>query len=345
MIMPGGPGLEHIQSLLADGLERVGDAFAQELSSDLPPLRSLVEHVERYRGKMLRPTLVLLSGLAARTGDDARPLSDAHITIAAVCEMVHMATLVHDDVLDDAEVRRGGLTVNRLRGNEAAVIMGDFLIASAYRLCSSIEPAEAAKHAALSIGHTAQELCSGELLQLHHREDWSLDRATYFEILERKTASLIGLSCRLGAFLSDARFDRSDALERYGRRIGVAFQIQDDILDLTGSEAGVGKSVGRDLAKGKPTLPLIVHLERVGPDERAGALRLLERASREGGAGASGAAEELGARLVASGAVDGARDEAERLVADGLSALEPLEPGPVRSALELMASAVVARTK
>jgi octaprenyl-diphosphate synthase len=186
---------------------------------------------------MLRPTLVLAGGLAASPSlglsVSSSLLSDAHVTVAAVAEMVHMATLVHDDVLDEADTRRRARTVNRLHGNETAVILGDYLIAAAYHLCSQLD----SQDAALLIGRVSMTVCSGELLQLAHRADFSLDEPTYFEIVERKTASLIGAACRLGARCSGADEQTCARLERFGRDIGVAFQIQDDVLDLTGREA------------------------------------------------------------------------------------------------------------
>ncbi|MBZ0171443.1 MAG: polyprenyl synthetase family protein, partial [Phycisphaerales bacterium] len=266
-----------INDALIDGLTRVEVCFDRQLESDIPPVSELCKHIERYRGKMLRPTLVLLCGLAAHPdadraleagGDIGSLWTDEHVGLAAVVEMVHMATLVHDDVLDEAEVRRRGKTVNALRGNEAAVILGDYLLASAYRLCSTVE----SRQASVAVGDTAMTMASGELLQLHHRDDLSLDEPTYFEILERKTASLIGLSCALGAAASGAEQGLVESLRRFGRDMGVAFQIQDDLLDLMGEESVIGKSVRRDLAKGKLTLPLIHALANAEPKSRGGLL-------------------------------------------------------------------------
>jgi octaprenyl-diphosphate synthase len=273
-----------VASALQQGLDRVDQRFERQLASDLPALQRLVRHVEHYRGKMLRPTLVLTCGLASGTG--AGGLSDAHITCAAVCEMIHMATLVHDDVLDEAEVRRRGATVNRLHGNETAVILGDYLIAAAYHLCSQLQD----QSIALAVGEVAMTLCSGELLQLSHREDLSLDEATYFEIIARKTGSLIALSCRLGGVCSGAPESACAALGRFGEAIGAAFQIQDDLLDLTARASALGKPVHQDMAKGKLTLPLVHHLGAAGPVDRGRSLVLLERAVK-GDADAAAALE------------------------------------------------------
>ena len=161
--------LRPVADLVAARLLDVSTRFDAQLESDLPPVNQLCKHIERYRGKMLRPTLVILCGAAAHPkagdGELASLVTDDHATLGAVCEMVHMATLVHDDVLDEAETRRRGDTVNRLRGNETAVILGDYLIASAYHLCSGL----GSQRYALAIGRASAVMCAGELLQLQLR--------------------------------------------------------------------------------------------------------------------------------------------------------------------------------
>lgn len=332
-----------VQASLGD-VERLFDA---QLASDLPPVMQLVRHVERYRGKMLRPILVLLSGIAShpdvgRGGAPGALITKRHIASAAVCEMVHMATLVHDDVLDEADTRRRGDTINRLHGNETAVILGDYLIASAYHLCSR----EAGSESAVLVGHASMVTCAGELLQLHHRGDYSLDEPTYYEIVERKTAELIATACSLGALHSGATPARRDGLTRFGKCLGVAFQIQDDLLDLTGNERTVGKSVGKDLEKGKMTLPIVHYMTHCGPAQRGEALRLLELACGDfhaGDAAATSAASELAALLDRSGSLAAARRQAELLVQQAREALLTLEPSGARAALMAMTDAVVNR--
>lgn len=342
------PDLMDVQCRIMAALSDVNERFENQLRSDLPPVSRLCEHVERYRGKMLRPTLVLASGLAAqgsglRTEDSGlSSFSPAHITLAAVCEMIHMATLVHDDVLDESDVRRRGKTVNRLHGNETAVILGDYLIASAYHLCSQVD----SQKTALLVAHVSMTLCSGELLQLSHRGDLSLDEPTYFEIIERKTGSLVALACRLGAMASSADESTARRFERFGLKIGVAFQIQDDLLDLTGREATLGKPVGQDLAKGKLTLPIIHHLATVSPAERGRSLELLETATSERGRAQapSDAAAALLRRVESSGSITHSRTAAETLIADAKSELAPIPDSPAKRLLLSMADAVVARS-
>ncbi len=330
-------------------LERVTQRFDRQLESDLPPVARLVRHVEHYRGKMLRPMLTLVSGLATATPPPSaspRPsiaptLTDAHTTLAAVCEMIHMATLVHDDVLDDADTRRKGDTVNRLHGNETAVILGDYLIASSYHLCSQLNRPEVS----LRVAHVAMTLCAGELLQLSHREDFSLDEPTYFEIIERKTASLIALACRLGAAASDAAEDTCARLDRFGRAVGMAFQIQDDILDLTGRAATLGKPVGKDLEKGKLTLPLIHHLAHAAPAQRGASLRLLERAAKaQPSEDSRAAATDLVRAVEGTHSLAHARHVAHDFVARAKDELAPLPPTPAKDLLLILAEAAIGRS-
>jgi octaprenyl-diphosphate synthase len=340
------PDLLPVQEVLGRALQRVETEFDRALRSDLPPLQQLVRHIETYRGKMLRPVLVILSGLAA-TSQASGPASanpvtaledhilPAHLSIAAVCEMIHMATLVHDDVLDDADARRGGATVNRLRGNEAAVILGDYLFSSAYRLCSSLD----SQAAALLIGQTGMTLCAGELLQLHHRDNLSIDQPTYFEIVRRKTASLIATACRLGAWQSGASPELCTRFEDFGLRLGVAFQIQDDLLDLTGNERIVGKPLQRDVELGKLTLPVIHHLTTAPAADRGRTLTLLS----EQAAFDSHAAAELVTRLNNTGSIDFARTKAKELVEQAKHALDPLPDSAPKRMLMLMADQVVSR--
>jgi octaprenyl-diphosphate synthase len=321
-----------IAELIARELEEVTLVVERQLASELSAVNGLCRHVEQYRGKMLRPTLVLLSGVAGRGEPcDGSSLRDAHRRVAAVVEMIHMATLVHDDVLDEAEVRRRGATVNHLWGNEAAVMLGDYLISNAFHLCSTIgDPA-----INLALGEVTNTICEGELAQLHHRNDYGLDEETYFEIIRRKTSSLIGACCRLGATLGGVDEARAEALARAGGALGVAFQIQDDLLDLIGEPDVVGKSLGKDLDKGKLTLPVIRHLEAADPEERGAALRLLEASE----------AAALRDELVASGAVAYTQEVAARVVDEAKTELAQLPPSAARDLFVSLADSVISRRK
>jgi octaprenyl-diphosphate synthase len=254
-----------IESVRAE-FDAVQAMFDQELASNLPCVNALCRHIGRFRGKMLRPLLVLLSGKACGK------LSDAHVVLATVVEMVHMATLVHDDVLDDAELRRKGATINHLRGNEAAVLLGDYLISHSFHLCSSLDSQLASR----VVGHTTNQVCEGELLQIHHRNNLDLDEETYLQIITCKTAALCAACCLLGATFAGADGACVEHLRQYGLSLGTAFQIQDDILDIVGEESTVGKTLGSDVLKGKLTLP-IIHFLATAPNEHRALLRSLLR--------------------------------------------------------------------
>ncbi len=314
-------------------LARVQDRLDAQLATDLPPVAELCRHIEQFRGKMLRPSLSVLSGMACGA---ERP-DDGHVVVAAVVELIHLATLVHDDVLDEADMRRGGATINNLRGNEAAVILGDYLISSAFHLCSSLDD----QTIALRIGEVTTEVCAGELLQLHHRDDFSLDEETYFEIIDRKTASLIGVACETGGAVSGASAKQRRALYEIGAGLGAAFQIRDDLLDITGEEERVGKPLGRDAEKGKLTLPMIHHLRESDTSGRESALFLLGKIAAE----RAGARSELAEALMRTGSIEYALERAESLVLRARTRLSEFEPNPAVGLLDELARAVLSRDR
>jgi octaprenyl-diphosphate synthase len=307
-------------------LAAVERLFESELSSDVRCVNALVKHVSRFRGKMLRPCLVLMTGRACGQ------VSDAHTVLATVVEMVHMATLVHDDVLDEAELRRKGATINHLRGNEAAVILGDYLISHSFHLCSGLE----SQYASRVIGRTTNRVCEGELLQLDNRGNFDLDEETYHQIIDRKTACLCAACCQLGAKFAGATDAQVAAMEMFGQSIGMAFQIQDDILDLVGDVHSVGKTLGIDIEKQKLTLPLI-HFLRTAPAEHRSLLRaLLTDAEPD-------RAEKIRNLIIPSQSLEYARNQARTLIAQAQKALRTLPDSDARRALETMASFVVER--
>ena len=342
-----------LAELVAPHLRAVDALFARELASDLPNVNELVAHVGKFRGKMLRPLLVLLSGLAA-SGDGPRESENQEsqienlVTLATVVEMVHMATLVHDDILDGAEIRRRGATINHLHGNEAAVLLGDFLISHAYHLCSSLDhlapglpgDTHAAAHASASrlIAHTTNIVCEGELTQNHHRGNWRLDETTYYLIIHRKTAALTETCCRLGAMCATDRPDRIAALAAFGKGVGAAFQIVDDILDICGNQKTVGKSLGTDIEQGNLTLPLIHFLGHAAPPHRELLIGLLESQDPD-------RVERVRQLVAPSDSMAYARRAAQRLVEEAISALSVLPASPARDALIQAAQFVTARDK
>jgi octaprenyl-diphosphate synthase len=307
-------------------LQQVENRFDAELASELACVNTLVLHVSRFRGKMLRPLLVLLAGKACGQ------LRDAHIVIATVVEMVHMATLVHDDVLDEAELRRRGATINHLRGNEAAVLLGDYLISHSFHLCSSLD----SQFASRVIGRTTNQVCEGELLQIHNRNNLDLDEETYLKIITHKTAVLCAACCLLGASLAGADEPVAERMRQYGLAIGTAFQIQDDILDIVGDQSTVGKTLGIDLDKGKLTLP-IIHFLRTAPHEHRTLMRSLLY-SRE-----ADKAERIRNLILPSRSVQYAADRAQQLVARAKSTLDGLPNAQATQVLQTMADFVISR--
>ncbi|CAA9437187.1 MAG: Octaprenyl diphosphate synthase / Dimethylallyltransferase / (2E,6E)-farnesyl diphosphate synthase / Geranylgeranyl pyrophosphate synthetase [uncultured Phycisphaerae bacterium] len=307
-------------------LAAVEKLFHDELASDLSCVNTLIKHVSRFRGKMLRPCLVLLSGRAC--GE----VTEAHTVIATVVEMVHMATLVHDDVLDEAELRRKGATINHLRGNEAAVMLGDYLISHSYHLCASLDSQIASR----LIARTTNQVCEGELLQLDNRNNVDLDEETYLEIITRKTASLCATCALLGAEFAGAGKAVVGRMELFGLSLGVAFQMQDDILDLAGDTRTVGKTLGIDLEKGKMTLP-VIHFLRHAPPERRAALRALLTGDDPD------MADRVREMVVPSASMEYARGRAREYAGRAREALQALPDSDARRLLERMAEFVVSR--
>jgi octaprenyl-diphosphate synthase len=246
--------------ILAD-LESAERIFAATLAEYRNPIAPLVQHLKHYRGKRLRPAVLLL---AAKACGGVRP---AHHTLAAAVEMVHTATLVHDDVLDGADVRRHVATVNANWGEKTAVLMGDMLFTHAFHLTSTVDG-----RACAVIGEATNRVCAGELRQVCERGNLNLTEADYFAMIDGKTAALVECCGRLGAEYAGAAPTVADRLAAFGRNLGLAFQVADDLLDLTGEEAVTGKTLGTDLAQRKLTLPLIDCLNRL-PAVEANTLR------------------------------------------------------------------------
>jgi len=233
-------------------LEAVARRLTSQVNEFDPDIAPYAEYALNGNGKHLRPTLVALSANSLGSTEDS------HVTVAVIIEMVHLATLVHDDVMDEAEIRRGRLTLAANWGNEIAVLFGDCLFAQALKLAASFPTPEICRAVAMA----TNTVCAGEILQTQHRRDFKRSRAEYFRVLEMKTAELFALSSDLAACLSGATIAQRTALRRFGLSFGTAYQIYDDCVDLFGSEAAARKSLGTDLAKGKLTLPLLLAWER-----------------------------------------------------------------------------------
>lgn len=329
MRIDGQPELVSLGELyapVADELHAAQAILADELISDQGFISDLCQHVSRFHGKLLRPALLLLTGKAC---GDLRP---AHPVLAAVVELVHVATLVHDDVLDEADIRRRAATVNRLWGNERAVLMGDFLYSHAYHLCASLD----SQYAARVVGQAAITVCEGEMMQVANRGNYALREETYLDIISRKTAALVDACTHLGAWAADADEQRLAQVRTFGQTLGVAFQIADDLLDLTGDESEVGKSLGRDLYEGELTLPLIHCLRTAASADRA---RLLDLLQGDG----SPRHRHIGELLRATNSLNYALGVARQHLDQARAALATLPASDARDSLLALTSFVIDR--
>lgn len=242
--------------------------FAESLAGYRSPVAPLIQHLRHYRGKRLRPALLLLT---AKACGEVNP---NHHILAAAVEMIHTATLVHDDVLDEADTRRHIPTFNAEWGNKVSILLGDMLFTQAFHITSRVD-----RQACELIGEATNRVCGGELKQICNRGNLHLSEADYFDILDGKTAALTAVCGRLGAVYARASEDTADRMATYGRCVGLAFQIADDLLDLTGDEAKAGKTLGTDLQEGKLTLPLI-HALHTLPETAADDLRDMIQSDR-----------------------------------------------------------------
>ena len=225
-----------------------------------PEIRQMAAYCLDTSGKRLRPTLVFVSGWQ---GEGV--VSDDLVRVAGVVEMVHLATLVHDDIMDRAEIRRNRRTASREFGPDAAVLLGDALFSQALNIAAQFPTPEVCR----LVSESTRRVCSGEIMQTLRRRDINISLAEYRRMIDLKTAELFRVSCFLGAKLSGAAPGFADAAERFGHHLGIAYQIYDDLVDFVGEEQRIGKTLGTDLATGKLTLPLMLLLERVPAAERA----------------------------------------------------------------------------
>lgn len=314
--------LAALLSSIAPDMERVQAALAEITRSPAPYVQRLVEHVRGFGGKKLRPALVVLSGRAV----DAERVGTVHARVGAIVELIHSATLVHDDILDGALIRRMRPTLHSLEGEEISVLLGDFLLASAYAEAAALDDPLASRY----LSKVTRVVCQGEMLQIHNRGNLDLSLDAYLEIIEKKTAVLYAASCECGARYAGGDPDAVRALHDYGMGLGMAFQIVDDVLDLTGDEAVVGKSLGTDLARCKLTLPLI-HFLHHGPAAKVADVRALLADGRGGEE-----AERIRQAVLSNGSVEHAMGDARariRAAIDGLSALPPSEGRDLLTAL------------
>lgn len=320
-------------ALVADELDLVERRLGKLLQSTIAIIPRIGGHLTFAGGKRFRPMVTLLAAQAAGYRDEHR------ITIAAAGELLHTATLLHDDVVDEGEFRRGRPTARMRFGNGLAVLTGDYCYARALQAVARIGEARAIQ----SMADAVVRMAEGEVAQLSVAGDLDLDRDRYGMVIERKTAALIAWCSSVGQLVEPSV---AAALAEYGRAVGFAFQIADDIIDFTLDVDRSGKDRGQDLREGKATLPLILACERVPALRNAFESLLRNAAPAEGRVPQVDEDEllELIDRVAAAGGLDAAREVAERHVAAGNAALQILPPSPARSALEQLAQYIVRRT-
>jgi octaprenyl-diphosphate synthase len=291
--------MSNILAPIRADLAKTERMIAAEMRAGRGYAGSLAAHAAGFRGKRLRPALVFLS---ARACGGVKPV---HHEVAAAIELIHAATLIHDDVLDDALLRRRLATINRKWGNEAAVLLGDFVLARSFMICARIVPEEVRGE----IAGAAHLTCLGEIEHTGLRHDLSMTSAAYFRVIERKTAALFAAAGGLGAFCAGGSGRQCHALREFGRKVGTAFQIIDDCLDMVGDERVVGKTLGSDIVKGKITLPVLHVLGQVRGRRRAAIRECLRAGGTESGR------RELVKAVIAHGGIGYSRRVAEGIVA------------------------------
>ncbi|WP_140910105.1 polyprenyl synthetase family protein [Cognatiluteimonas lumbrici] len=327
--------LSAIQALAAGDMARVDALVRRRLASDVVLINQVAEHIVAAGGKRLRPMLLLLAAAACGKRDAGGDGvgADAH-QLAAVIEFIHTSTLLHDDVVDESDLRRGRSTANAVWGNAASVLVGDFLYSRSFQLMVELDSMEVQR----ILADTTNRIAEGEVLQLLHVRNPDTDEDAYLRVIERKTAVLFAAATRLGGVLAGADAATCDALHDYGLNLGYAFQIADDVLDYSADEATLGKHLGDDLAEGKATLPLIHAMAHADEAVRA----LLRRAIEEGDASAMPTVLEA---IAAARSLDYSLARAHDYAEAAEAALDGLEDGPHVAALRGLARYAISRDR
>ncbi|MAZ43813.1 MAG: octaprenyl diphosphate synthase [Legionellales bacterium] len=318
---------EQIQALVQPDLSAVQVQIQQCIDSPVGLIESVAHHLVDSGGKRLRPLLVILS---------ARSLgysNDEHIQAACAIELIHSATLLHDDVVDDSTQRRGKPTGNTIWGNAASILVGDYLYSQAFKLMTRLGESDQIMK---RLADATTVIAQGEVKQLVNRHNPHLEEADYFEIITSKTAKLFEVSCVFGGLLAQASPSQLRALEVYGLQMGLAFQLIDDALDYRGDNALMGKNLGDDLAEGKATLPLIYAVAHAGEAERQLIVNSLKEGNRSD-------LDKINTAIVNCRALDYTLSKAKACIDEALSALNELPDSPYRQALTSVATFTIER--
>ncbi len=318
--------VEALRSLVSDDIDAVDGLIRERLASDVALINQLSTYIINSGGKRLRPLLVLLAARACNVQ------GSQHVNLAAVIEFIHTATLLHDDVVDSSQLRRGNMTANAVWGNEAAILVGDFLYSRAFEMMVDANDMRIME----ILSHTTNTIAEGEVLQLLNCHDADTTEARYMDVVCRKTAKLFEAAAQIGAVLGNQPDPIEAALASYGMHLGIAFQLIDDVLDYSASPEDTGKNLGDDLAEGNPTLPLI-HAMCQGTPEQASMIR---KAIENGGHDNMSA---VCATIESTGGIPYTAMAAQREANLAITALEPLPESPYKEALYSLAEFSVNR--
>ena len=318
--------IDQCNDLVARDMQRVDDYIREQLASDVVLINQLSHYIIGSGGKRLRPQLVLLSaGACGYSGDQ-------HVCVAAIIEFIHTATLLHDDVVDASDLRRGRETANAVWGNEAAVLVGDFLYSRSFEMMVGVQSMRVMD----ILARTTNRIAEGEVMQLLNVREPDLSESLYIDVIEAKTARLFQAATQLGAVLAEQDDDKRTALAEYGNKLGTAFQIVDDVLDYRSDSAALGKNVGDDLAEGKNTLPLIYAMRDGNSEETALIRQAIKDADLDNLAGVLKAIES-------TNALEKSLETASRYAEQANDALAALPDTQFRDALSAIAQNAVKR--
>lgn len=313
---------------VAEDFQAVDRTISERLASDVPLVETIGQYIVESGGKRVRPLLVLLAARALEYQ------GDRHVLLAALIEFMHTSTLLHDDVVDESHMRRGKTTANDEWGNAPSVLVGDFLYSRSFQMMVDVGSMDVMR----ALSAATATIAEGEVLQLTNIGNADIDEADYFRTIQGKTAMLFEAASHTGAMLTSGTDAQIEALKLYGRYLGLAFQLVDDLLDYQGDAKAMGKNVGDDLAEGKPTLPLIEAMKRGTKEEAALIRRVIEK-----GDGLDQLDTVLGI-VTRTGALDYTRDKALEMRDRALECLAELPASNYREALELLAHQAVERT-
>ena len=312
--------LEQIQALVAQEFDNTNSIILDRLQSDVALVNQVGQYIVAAGGKRLRPMLLLLTAKALNYQ------GDYHANLAAIIELIHTATLLHDDVVDESELRRGRETANAMFGNQASVLVGDYLYSRSFQMMVEVGQMKVME----ILAETTNQIAAGEVLQLMNVNDPDVTENSYYQVIERKTAILFAAATQLSAVLTHSDSKVEQALREYGLQLGIAFQLIDDALDYSANTDELGKNVGDDLAEGKPTLPLIYAMQQADPEDA----QLIKAAIEKGGLEDMDAIQQI---ISKTGAIEYTYNAAKAAVAKAIDSLSVLPDSVYKQALIALA--------